>query len=69
VTKKFRITYTIDVTLTEAEMWPDEDGPANPTAEDVARLIRKEGGFPHIIDEWNLDDGFNKRNFDVIEET
>ena len=69
MTKKFRITYTIDVTLTEAEIWPDDDGPTNPTAEQVAALIRKEGGFPRIIESWNLDDGFNKHNFDVSEDT
>ena len=69
MTKKFRVTYTIDVTLDEADIWPDGDAPANPTAADVVRLIRKEGGFPKIIDEWNLDDGFNRDNFDVTEET
>lgn len=69
MTKKFRITYTIDVTLDENELWPDGDGPDNPTAEQVAALIRKEGGFPKVIDEWNLDDGFNRHNFDVTEET
>ena len=69
MTKQFRITYTIDVTLSENDIWPDGDAPENPTAEQVAALIRKEGGFPKIIDEWNLDDGFNKYNFDVTEET
>lgn len=69
MTKKFRITYTIDVTLDEADIWPDGDGPDKPTAEQVAALIRKEGGFPKVIDEWNLDDGFNNHNFDVTEET
>lgn len=82
MTKKFRITYAIDVTLTEAEIWPDGDAPAKPTAEDVARLIRKAGGFPKIIEEWNLDPkartvgfsvsanvGSDPCNFDVIEET
>ena len=69
MTKQFRIAYTIDVTLSEGDLWPDGDAPENPTAEQVAALIRKEGGFPKIIDEWNLDDGFNKYNFDVTEET
>ena len=69
MTKQFRITYTIDVTLSENDLWPDGDGPDKPTAEQVAALIRKEGGFPNIIEEWNLDDGFKKYNFDVTEET
>lgn len=69
MTKKFRITYTLDVTLDEGDIWPDGDAPENPTAEQVTTLIQKEGGFPKVISDWNLDDGSNPFNFDVTEDT
>lgn len=69
MTKKFRITYTLDVTLDEGDIWPDGDSPENPTAEQVASLIQKEGGFPKVIRDWNLDDGSDPFNFDVVEDT
>lgn len=67
MSKKFRIVYQIDVTLSKKEIWPDKDGPKNPTAEDVTKVIEACGGFPKIIDTWNLDDGF-RPNFTVTEE-
>ena len=69
MTKQFRITYTIDVTLSENDIWPDGDAPENPTAEQVAALIRKEGGFPSVLVDWNLDDGSDPFNLHVTEAT
>lgn len=69
MTKQFRITYHVEVVLDERDIWPDGDGPDKPTAEQVASLIQKEGGFPSVLVDWNLDDGSDPFNFDVTEET
>lgn len=66
--KKFSIIYTLEVTLNKDEIWPDGDAPANPTAEDVKDVILKCGGFPKIIEDWNLDDGSDPEPFTVTEE-
>lgn len=54
--KKFTICYTIEATLAVEDLWPDGDAPDNPTEEDVEALIESDGGFPKIIDDWNLQD-------------
>lgn len=65
--KKFRIIYELSSTLTEKQLWPDGDGPKNPTIEDVENLIEDSGGIIQVIDEWNLDDG-RWSSFSVVEE-
>jgi hypothetical protein len=54
--KSFSISYLLDVILTTDELWPDGDGPANATEEDVELLISKSGGMEKIISSWNLSD-------------
>lgn len=47
-----RPTFEIEfppVTLTIEEVWPDGDAPANPTAAQVAELLKRAG-----LAEWNL---------------
>lgn len=52
--KRFAINYTLDVILDTKELWPNSDGPANPTEEDVELLIKKCGGIEKVIVDWNL---------------
>lgn len=63
--KRFRIVYTIDVTLDESEIWPDGDGPSDPTAADVEQAIRAANAhLIHTMVEWSLAD---EHTFDVSE--
>ena len=66
--KKFSISYTIDVILDESQIWPDRDGPSNPTAEDVLQVIDQFGGIRRVIDDWDLDPG-GDGHLDVYEVT
>lgn len=45
-----------DIHITEAEVWPDGDGPENPTAEDVAQAMRNHGTRRMTMRDWGLDD-------------
>lgn len=49
---KFKCSY--EVTLNEAQIWPDGDAPDNPTVKDVRNLLSDMGPNYHIIDDWNL---------------
>ena len=53
--KKFSISYTIDVILDASEIWPDKDGPSDPTAADVLEVIEQCGGIRRVISDWDLD--------------
>lgn len=53
---RFTIAFR-DVELDLDELWPDGDGPANPTTSDVAALIARCGGIAPVIDDWNLISG------------
>lgn len=54
--KKFRIRAVSDYVLTEKQIWPDGDGPENPTAEDVQELIDSEyHSTMQMLEEWNLE--------------
>ena len=66
--KKFRISYTVDVTLDASEIWPDDDGPANPNERDVLQVIRNNGGIYQVIGDWNLNTN-DAAHLDVYEET
>ena len=52
--KRFRITYTVDVSLNADELWTNGDAPENPTAADARDLIQKSGGIYRVLDDWNL---------------
>lgn len=54
---KERFTICIDsyFDLAVNEIWPDGDAPENPTAEDVAKAIRKYVNVYDFIRSWNLD--------------
>lgn len=40
--------------MSREEMWPDGDAPENPTAEDVADVIRRCGGLRSVVSDWDL---------------
>jgi hypothetical protein len=57
----FSFSFSGDVVLTPEQIWPDGDGPAHPTADDVRALLDKLYGdnpypVPQIIHEWGLTD-------------
>lgn len=43
--------------MNREEMWPDDDGPDNPTAKDVVKLIEQYGGIRRAVEDWNLLNG------------
>ena len=51
--------------LTEEEIWPDKDGPEDPTAEDVIDAMKSYGRPGDVIRDWALDDGL-KINVDYL---
>lgn len=57
----FYVTIDVTVTLKKSELWPDGDGPADPTEADVLALIKSEGGPVEILREWNLTDDIDLR--------
>ena len=57
MSKKFLLQYTIDCTVSLDELWPENDGPENPTVEDVEDLINSCGGWERVILDWNLAEG------------
>lgn len=67
---KFRIKYTLDVTLDIDQIWPDQDAPSVPDERDViqamCRSLRPHGAgrqwiddddARRIIDDWDLGPG------------
>ena len=52
--KKFRIHYKCVSDLNVFDLWPDGDGPDNPTTADVRQLVRECGGIYNVLGEWNL---------------
>ena len=40
--------------LTIDEVWPDRDGPAEPTAEDVVAAMKRTGRIERMMRDWNL---------------
>lgn len=63
--KQFRFYIEKTILLNEDEIWPDGDGPENPTTEDVWEEVRKEGGTAKILDNWNL---INNLDLVIVEE-
>jgi hypothetical protein len=55
--KSFTFTFQCTVTLDETQIWPDMDGPEDPTANDVLAVIDDCGGAREVLRDWSLDDG------------
>lgn len=53
MTFTFDLGATIDFDL--EDIWCDGDAPENPTAEDVAKVIKECGGLRRVIQDWDLD--------------
>jgi hypothetical protein len=53
---RFYLTIEVSVTLCKGELWPDGDGPEDPTEADVLALIKSEGGPIEILRDWGLED-------------
>jgi hypothetical protein len=52
--KIFKIEISGSVQLSERDIWPDDDGPENPSVTDVIRLLDRHYTLADMIDEWNL---------------
>lgn len=65
--KSFCLTLSGDSHILASELWPDGDGPENPTPEDVRKLINSSGGLGRVLSDWNLEDDF-WLDVEVIEE-
>lgn len=50
----FELVFRLAVELGEVELWPDGDMPEDPNAEDVERLVAKDGGPGSVLDLWDL---------------
>ena len=65
-TKRVRVTISVECsrTMPREHIWPDGDGPENPTEDDVIKLIRGDLGIKNrpiegedvirLLSEWNL---------------
>lgn len=54
--KVFNITFGGSVRLSVDEIWPDGDGPEDPTPEDVVARMEEEINKHSLVDEWGLED-------------
>ena len=54
--KKFQFIFECEDTLTEDAIWPDGDGPKNPTLDDVVKHLKK--GYTRnpvgLLSDWNF---------------
>lgn len=49
------VTFEFDsIGLTEEEVWSGGDMPDLPTAEDVAALVKDQGGLHRVVRDWDL---------------
>ena len=53
--EQFRITFSGTFSMTTEEIWPDGDGPENPTASDVKNRMINQGGKASLLSGWNLE--------------
>jgi hypothetical protein len=51
---RFRVYIDGEITLSEDEIWPDGDGPAEPTLADVKAVMEKCGSEGSVLEDWNL---------------
>jgi hypothetical protein len=51
---RFIVSIEYDPMFSKTQVWPDGDGPENPTAEDVAEVMRRSGGVDSWLMDWNM---------------
>lgn len=56
MSRNFVIHIEADFNLLTEHIWPDGNAPANPTADDVANLMRSLGAKARVLHDWCLDD-------------
>lgn len=54
--RSFNIAITAEWDLSEDEIWPDGDGPENPTTADVIAELTKIRPQRRALHDWNLDE-------------
>lgn len=52
---RFTISVNMDVAMHADNIWPDGDGPADPTPQDVIDAIKAAGSRTQWLDSWNID--------------
>lgn len=57
--KTFHIIFDGHVTFSVDDVWPDGDAPDNPTADDVAEVMRSTGEKWLVMREWGLNQFVN----------
>lgn len=50
----FLVTISDYIEMTVEDIWPDGDGPENPTDEDVATAMREYGSKQRVLRDWEL---------------
>lgn len=51
----FHIEWGGEVTLPVTDIWPNGDGPEDPSVADVIKLMRKSGTLRNLCKEWHMD--------------
>ena len=54
--RRFRVTIRDEYFLTESEVWPDGEGPLDPTAFDVAQEMGNGGSVRRVLEDWNMNE-------------
>lgn len=50
----FRFRVECDIELSPREVWPDGDGPDDPTVEDVIRAVKDSTSEYWFVRDWNM---------------
>jgi len=66
--REFRFEITGDFVMRAEDIWPDGDGPANPTVDDVWTAFRKSGDKLRAFSDWNLSNDINVGIFALDED-
>lgn len=63
--RSWTITIEAEEPINVDEVWPDGDAPSDPTAEDVAKVMRQHGPKMRTLHDWMLDVGIVVKVDDV----
>lgn len=62
--KRFVLRANVEVVFTEDDLWPERDGPEEPTEHHVRAMILDCGGIVRVLRDWNLQ---QEVDWDVVE--